>query len=396
MSITFRETARQHPRLFLLLLAGALWFGWKTVVATYELLNDFSLTLFMHLDASYGQLGGWPGYGLLGLGLGAAAGAIAAQRRFRLSRRIVLGAGLLGALLLMAGYFSGNRVAYTAQPEIDAPMDNNTMSAGAVLESTQPAAVAPSPALPDTTHPAPQAASAVAAATLSPTVEADAWLQAGEALSLWASPADSAEPASLQLQAQEVVHVVRRAGLWAEVLTGGRNRSPQDPTGWVRAGGLVPLPAEAAEANKQPPSPNPPDADARAANSENAGGNGIGPPASRRYPAANAPAGPEKEAIPTGGWPTGHQQRTGHVGSLALTLSLDWQPNGELSGSCYYDQQPGTRYRLTGALKASGELSLLVFTRGQQSARCVLQRQDAGYAGTMYTADGQELAMNFE
>ena len=68
-------------------------------------LSYLGLNLFVGLDASaFGQLppGPWLGYGLLGLGLGAAAGAVAAQRRFRLSKHLQTGAGALVVGLVAA------------------------------------------------------------------------------------------------------------------------------------------------------------------------------------------------------------------------------------------------------------------------------------------------------
>ena len=68
-------------------------------------LSYLGLNLFVGLDASaFGQLppGPWLGYALLGLGLGAAAGVVAAQRRYRLNKHLQTGAGALVVGLVAA------------------------------------------------------------------------------------------------------------------------------------------------------------------------------------------------------------------------------------------------------------------------------------------------------
>ncbi len=97
---------------------------------------------------------------------------------------------------------------------------------------------------------------------------------------------------------------------------------------------------------------------------------------------------------PAANWPTGHRQHTGQVDNSDVTYAIDWQDNGELSGTYYYNQSPGAIHRLTGAANAAGELRLLEVTRGKQSARCVLQRQNDGYVGTMSNSDGRQMPMS--
>lgn len=83
----------------------------------YFVLSYLAVNLFLGLDLSaYGQLaaGGWLGYALLGLGLGAAGGAVAAQQRYRLHRGLLLGAGALAlglGLLAIATLAGANQPA---------------------------------------------------------------------------------------------------------------------------------------------------------------------------------------------------------------------------------------------------------------------------------------------
>lgn len=93
----------------LALLALGLWLGWKVLQFVYFFVSELALSLFLALDASYGRLGGpVVGYALLGLGVGAAAGAVAARQRFRLGPLVLWGAG--GLLLLLLGFVFFGRV----------------------------------------------------------------------------------------------------------------------------------------------------------------------------------------------------------------------------------------------------------------------------------------------
>ena len=90
------------PLGILLLLALGLWLGWKVLQFVFSLFSGLALSFFLALDASYGRLGDpVVGYALLGLGLGAAAGAVAARRRFRLGPLVL--AGAVGGLLVLLG-----------------------------------------------------------------------------------------------------------------------------------------------------------------------------------------------------------------------------------------------------------------------------------------------------
>ena len=108
-------------KIILYLILGVLGLG--VLVGLYFVLRYAALNLFLTLDLSvFGRLAPspWPGYALLGLGLGAAAGAVAAQRRFRLDRSILSGAAGLVAVL-GAGTLVGNTVqlaAPTAEAEV--------------------------------------------------------------------------------------------------------------------------------------------------------------------------------------------------------------------------------------------------------------------------------------
>ena len=90
-----------------LVLLGLLYFG----------LGYLASNLFLSLDTSaYGRgAGGWAGYALLGLGLGAAAGAVAAWHRFRLNKLVLVVAGLVAATSL-AFVLVGNTAHFAPPP----------------------------------------------------------------------------------------------------------------------------------------------------------------------------------------------------------------------------------------------------------------------------------------
>ena len=99
MSTAQQDKNEGAKYLFYIVLAVAgVWIVWLILKFLYYAFSYLALNLFLGLDLSvYGRLssGGWLGYALLGLGLGAAGGAVAAQRRFRLSKLIPAGAGVL-------------------------------------------------------------------------------------------------------------------------------------------------------------------------------------------------------------------------------------------------------------------------------------------------------------
>lgn len=89
------------------LALGLLWLG--GCLLAVNLFIGLDNSVFARLGSVGGGDGGaaWPGYVLLGAGLGAAAGAVAAQQRYRLSRGLLGGVAALG-LMLGAGALVGN------------------------------------------------------------------------------------------------------------------------------------------------------------------------------------------------------------------------------------------------------------------------------------------------
>lgn len=118
MATTTTPTTNNKALLYVIGGLAALFFGMLLLVVLFYGLSFLSVNLFLSLDASLpGRLTAtaWPGYALLGLGVGAAAGAVAAQRRFRLSKAIVAGAAaLVVAVLALAAV--GNRAHFAAPP----------------------------------------------------------------------------------------------------------------------------------------------------------------------------------------------------------------------------------------------------------------------------------------
>ena len=109
--------------LYIALAVAGVWLAWLILKFLYYAFSYLALNLFLGLDLSvYGRLssGGWLGYALLGLGLGAAAGAIAAQRRFRLSKLIPAGAGLL--FIGLSSFVFLNSAAHFAPPMAEAAL----------------------------------------------------------------------------------------------------------------------------------------------------------------------------------------------------------------------------------------------------------------------------------
>jgi hypothetical protein len=108
------------------------------LVLLYFALSYLAVNLFIGLDLSaYGQLaaGGWLGYVLLGLGLGAAGGTVAAQQRYRLHRGLLVAAGVLAlGLGLLAGATLANATQVIEATATDAQLYkslNKRVSCGA-------------------------------------------------------------------------------------------------------------------------------------------------------------------------------------------------------------------------------------------------------------------------
>lgn len=335
-----------------------------------------AVNLFIGMDLStYGRIGtgGWAGYTLLGLGLGAAGGAIAAQRRFRLNKLVSIGAVAL-VLILCSFVFIGNTASSVAAAEsADASGASDKLESSSVVASD---------------------------ATLSNSVSDQAPSESdtqsnGPGLSLYNAP-NLLEKTFLYIKKHGVkdvsniipdtyvefetgmledaanivaLHKVFKAEKWegadlsdeqfAKLMLSGLKKKPSATTNQtgVSPSGINPVRDSAEYTSEEP--------DAK--------------------PVATAFA-----------LPTGHRQHTGQIGTLAATYSLDWQSSGVLTGSYYYDKDPSTIYRLTGAATATGELRLLEFTRGRQSARCELKLQDGTYVGTMFNTDGRQFPMNLE
>ena len=121
MAVTPKENKNGKYHLYLLLAVVGIWVSWLVLKFLYYAFSYLGLNLFLALDLSaYGRLsqGGWIGYALLGLGLGAAGGAVAAQRRFRLNKLIPAGAGVL--VLGLCSFVFLNNAARFAPPVMEA------------------------------------------------------------------------------------------------------------------------------------------------------------------------------------------------------------------------------------------------------------------------------------
>ena len=330
-----------------------------------------AVNLFVGMDLStYGRIGtgGWAGYTLLGLGLGAAGGAIAAQRRFRLNKLVSIGAVAL-VLILCCFVFIGNTASSVAAAEL--PSTNEDAAATTANETTTE--------IPEAGEPSTEV---VADTTSQP---ADGFLMSTGTVAVWDNWTDSLRSTSTYLHAYDTVRLVRRVGAWVRVVNGGAAQRDDIPTGWVRLARLSSLPEQNTDESARPQQ--------------------TAVEASRK-PSATASTRDSTESAPERGisepaaasvaWPTGHHQHTGQIGKLAATYSLDWQPSGVLTGSYYYDKDPSTIYRLTGAATTDGELRLVEFTRGRQSARCELKLRDGTYVGTMFNTDGRQFPISLE
>ncbi|MDQ2769480.1 MAG: hypothetical protein M3Y54_03150 [Bacteroidota bacterium] len=350
----------------IVLIGAAVGLGWMVLKFFYKAGCYVGANAFLALDASaYCRAGkGAVGYALLGLGLGAACGAIGAQQRFRLNRLVSIGAGAL-ALGLFTFIFVGNTAA--SAPTVDNQVAEESVTVETAGEpSVDSASVNSSTeyfARPDTAS-----------------QPASEWMRVVVGVApLRGNWFDSLAAPLARLKEEDTVHIVRRAHHWALVV-GGSPGQQNAPMGWVRMAGLGPLPESEAETET-----NEPQHQVSAVTTSKAA------EATSSQDSVTVEA-----AVKQPSWPMGHQQHKGQVGKQAATFSIDWQPDGVLSGSYSNDQNPGTIYRLTGAATASGELRLVEFTRGRQSARCVLQLQGETYVGTMTNTDGQQFPMSLE
>lgn len=331
-----------------------------------------AVNLFVGMDSSvYGQMGtsSWVGYALLGLGLGTAGGAIAAQRRFRLNSLVSVGAVVL--ILALCSFVFIDNTANSALVADTQPVDNHYAIARAG-ESTIDTSTVITP---------------VAESTHQDTASepAEEWMRVVvRTAPLHSNWVDSLAAPHAHLKEADTVHVIRRAHGWARVVVGGRAGQDGAPVGWIRLTGLGPF----LEPESGPEEP--PEQVATASFKREPRVN-----SNRDSATATTHSDTEPAAAPVA-WPTGHRQHTGQIGKFAATYSIDWQPNGVLTGSYYNDQNPGAIYRLTGVANAAGELHLVEFTRGRQSARCELKLKDGTYTGTMFNTDGHQFPMSLE
>ena len=330
-----------------------------------------AVNLFVGMDLSiYGRIGtgGWVGYALLGLGLGASGGVIAAQRRLRLNKLVSIGAAAL-VLVLCSFVFIGNSASSVAAAELLSTSEDASVTTPSETTTEIPGVGEPSAEL-------------AADTTSQP---ADGWLRVVVSYApLRTDWTDSTAAPQAYLREEDSVQVLRKTHGWAQVMRSGSNPASAR-VGWIRLAGLGPIPEPKADEPAQPQqtvveaSRKPSATTSTRDSAESASERGISEPAATSV-----------------ALPTGHRQHTGQIGKLAATYSLDWQPSGVLTGSYYYDKDPSTIYRLTGVANATGELRLVEFTRGQQSARCELKLQDGTYVGTMFNTDGRQFPMNLE
>jgi hypothetical protein len=315
----------------------------------------------------------WAGYALLGLGLGAAGGAIAAQRRFRLNKLVSIGAVAL-VLVLCSFVFIGNTASGVAAADLtavsvpdDAVESSSVMASDAILsDSVSDQVLSES----DTQSNGPGLTLDSNPNLLEKTFRYIKEHRVKDASNIIPDTYGEFETAMLEDTANIIaLHQVFKAEKWegadlsdeqfAKLMLSGLQRKPQ---------------AAPVQAPVRP-------------STETSVRDSV------EYTSEKHDSEPVATSV---AFPTGHRQYTGQVGKLAATYSLDWQPSGVLTGSYYYDKDPGTIYRLTGAATATGELRLVEFTRGRQSARCELKLQDGTYAGTMFNTDGRQFPMNLE
>ena len=117
--------------LYIALAVAGLWIIWQILKLLYYSFSYLAWNLFLGLDLSvYGRLApvGWVGYAFLGLGLGAAGGAVAAKRRFRLNKLIPIGAGAL--VMVLCSFVFLNNAAHFAPPMVEAEKYVNSEGRG--------------------------------------------------------------------------------------------------------------------------------------------------------------------------------------------------------------------------------------------------------------------------
>lgn len=335
-----------------------------------------AVNLFIGMDSStYGRVGtnAWAGYALLGLGLGAAGGAIAAQRRFRLNKLVSIGAVAL-VLVLCSFVFIGNTasgVAAAELPPVSVPGDALESSSVIASDTTLSDSVSDQAlSKSDTPSKGPGLSSDNAPNLLEKTFRYIKQHRVKDVSNIIPDTYGEFETAMLEDTTNIIaLHEVFKAEKWEGAELGDEQFAMLMLSGLQRKTQATPI-QTAVRPSKE---------------------------TSVRDSVSYTSEKHDSEPVaPSVAFPTGHRQYTGQVGRLAATYSLDWQPSGVLTGSYYYDKDPSTTYRLTGAATATGELRLVEFTRGRQSARCELKLHDGTYVGTMFNTDGRQFPMNLE
>ena len=280
-----------------------------------------------------------------------------------------MGAAAL-ALALLAGVFYGNAVT-----EKTATLGANAANPEAATTTIVDLEPAEEPAM----------STAAAATEMLPDTASQTaygWMQVAVTNApLRTSWTDSLASPTVYLQPDDWVRVLRRARTWVQV-QGPADRSA---VGWIRRQALANLRPSAPpdDAEAEPPASETTESNETADNSD--------PEATATNDEATGTAAPA-----TTSWPTGSRTYVGRIGNYHARFALDWQPDGQLSGTYRLDEQPGLVLRLTGAPAADGSLHLAEFTKGRLSARCVLQRQGEGFVGTMFNTDGRQFEMTLE
>ena len=90
---------------------------------------------------------------------------------------------------------------------------------------------------------------------------------------------------------------------------------------------------------------------------------------------------------------------SGKVGRLEAIFTLCWQAGDLVTGSYFCPAGKQISYELRGDNKTPGRLNLEEYTRGQLTAKIVLQKTDdkgkISWQGTMHNLDGRKLAVSF-
>jgi hypothetical protein len=80
---------------------------------------------------------------------------------------------------------------------------------------------------------------------------------------------------------------------------------------------------------------------------------------------------------------------SGKVGKLDAVYSLQWYPDGAISGTYYYPKRPSTSYTLTGKDLGNGNIQLIEYTGNDVSAHFYLYLRGSCYVGQINNTDGR-------